>query len=223
MLSGVVFAAKTSTEQTGSLKDEHCQVHSLLQNDLGVHMPLHVSLSRPITLNTQQKDGFLLKITEAVRASRVRSFSSRTTGIRWHSNEDGSRCFLVLCLARPEKDELNRLLKICNEIVATFDQPTLYTTARVEPDDQKVNTSNADTTDADVADSHERFHVSLAWSLRHSEDTESTEREAIDETTDPRDRLASLHISFAELKVRIGQNVTSIGLLARRSPTTKAS
>ncbi|TKA53640.1 hypothetical protein B0A49_10281, partial [Cryomyces minteri] len=76
-------------------------IHSLLTNDLGVALPLHISLSRPLILQTDQKDAFLTSMTSALTHSGVKPFTVSPTSLVWHPNDGGSRYFLVLRLARP--------------------------------------------------------------------------------------------------------------------------
>ena len=44
---------------------------SLLESDLGAPLPLHVSLSRPLALTTEQKDDFLVRVEGAIRGCGV--------------------------------------------------------------------------------------------------------------------------------------------------------
>jgi U6 snRNA phosphodiesterase len=50
------------------------QLNSFLTSDLGAPLPLHVSLSRPIVLNTLEKDDFLEKITKAITSSGISQY-----------------------------------------------------------------------------------------------------------------------------------------------------
>ena len=46
-------------------------LNSHLLSDLGVQLPLHLSLSCPCVLKTEQKAGFLETIRERIRKARI--------------------------------------------------------------------------------------------------------------------------------------------------------
>lgn len=49
------------------------RLHSLVTSDLGAPLPLHISLSCPLTLTTEQRDSFLEQLTHTIaKASKVR-------------------------------------------------------------------------------------------------------------------------------------------------------
>lgn len=62
-------------------------------------MPLHISLSAPLVLRTENKDEYLEALLSALRPL-AKSYKSGITilpnHLSWHLNEDGSRGFLVL-------------------------------------------------------------------------------------------------------------------------------
>lgn len=183
-------------------------VHSLLRNDLGVQLPLHVSLSRPLSLPTEQKDAFPLHLKDSIAHTAVRAFAVKPLDLVWHSNEDGTRWFLVLRLRRPAADELRRLLRACNDLAAEYRQPLLYA------DDGNAQPEQME------EDPHDSFHISIAWSLRPNAGEKSNHVGALQQamSNDLRKRLACLSISFIEVKVRVGQDVSSI-LLPRQRVT----
>jgi hypothetical protein len=47
------------------------QIHSLLRSDLGVQLPLHISLSRPVVLRTEQRQPFMDMFQTALQESTV--------------------------------------------------------------------------------------------------------------------------------------------------------
>lgn len=51
--------------------DESFMLNSHLLSDLGVQLPLHLSLSCPCVLKTEQKAGFLETIRERIRKARI--------------------------------------------------------------------------------------------------------------------------------------------------------
>ncbi|KAM3419796.1 U6 snRNA phosphodiesterase [Cercospora zeina] len=133
-------------------------VHSLLENELGVQQPLHVSLSRPLSLKTDAKDVFLEQLKTRIPASGVEAFGVQPLDLAWHPNEEGTRCFLVLRLQTPSDHELKTLLNMCNTVAARFSQPLLYT-------------DQARSSDTPPTDAHDGFHISIAWTiqLQHTE------------------------------------------------------
>lgn len=186
-------------------------VHSLLQNELGVQLPLHVSLSRPLSLKTEQKDKFLVRLKEATAETAVREFSLSPTNLIWHPNEDGTRWFMVLKLERTEGREMPRLLHACNDLAKGFGQPLLY--ERDEPTGSEKVRAEESVKDPDA------FHVSVAWSLRPPSSPQISKKlvglqQAISD--DLRQRVGKIRIGFSEVKVRIGQEVTGIALPKQR-------
>lgn len=53
------------------LGDKPRVIHSLLRSDLGAQLPLHISLSRPVVLRTEQRQSFIDAYQTAVRDSIV--------------------------------------------------------------------------------------------------------------------------------------------------------
>lgn len=47
-------------------------IHSLLYSDLGAQLPLHISLSRPVVLRTEQRHSFTEIFEKGIRDSRIR-------------------------------------------------------------------------------------------------------------------------------------------------------
>lgn len=196
--------------------DEEKDIHSLLQNDLGVSLPLHISLSRPLTLKTEQKGDFLSRLQEAVSESNIRAFHATPKDLAWHSNENSTRSFLVLRLQRSADREMACLLEECNKIAIDFDQLLLYAST-----DKRGKVQTA-------PEVGEKFHVSVAWSLGDPVGSEGKRRRrSVGRGGDAGpgvsyqllERLTSLSVGFAEVKVRIGQDVHTIPLKAARRKT----
>lgn len=182
---------------------DQTKIHSLLQNDLGVSLPLHVSLSRPLVLRTEQKDPFLDRLRHAILTSGVRTFTVRPSGLRWHSNESNSRYFLVLGLERTQKAEMSSLLSACNRVAKAFDQPLLYA--------EDTNIAKGKRKDAKPpAPAEGKCHISIAWSL------EAPKPNLAGQDIPIPSAIAELDIPFSEIKVRIGQDVTAVPLPAAR-------
>ncbi|KAK4565480.1 poly(U)-specific 3'-to-5' RNA exonuclease [Recurvomyces mirabilis] len=203
-----------STKASGGGNNE---VYSLLQNDLGVSLPLHVSLSRPLVLQTEQKAPFLEQLKQHIISSTARTFSAKPVSLRWHSNETSTRWFLVLQLGRPPGDELAKLLTASNTVASAFDQPLLYA------GDEEAATQSGPADDEERAG---RFHISVAWSLEpqttsgtHLTATAKQDAALSDDGPSTSSSYAELDIVFAEVKVRIGQDVETIPLPAPRRGT----
>ncbi|KAH7156649.1 hypothetical protein EDB81DRAFT_880958 [Dactylonectria macrodidyma] len=141
----------------------HVGLHNFLTSDLGSPLPLHISLSRPLSLSTADKDRFLESITQAVYASAVAPFTVRPNSLFWFKSPDSNRTFLVLRVdsspSTAEQDnsstdpnpELMRLLTRFNAAVTVFDQPALY------QQKQKDHVGNS-------------FHISIAWTFDQPDD-----------------------------------------------------
>jgi len=99
---------------------------------------LHVSLSRPLTLHTTTKSTFLSTLQTRLCDSFVSPFDVRFTTLKWEANATRTRWFLVLGIAKPEiharggGDELNKLLRVCNQLCAEMGLGGLYNDGSVE-------------------------------------------------------------------------------------------
>lgn len=182
-----------------------------MENDLGVALPLHISLSRPLALKTEQKDAFLSRVQKGVEESSVTAFHVVPKDVAWHSNEKSTRSFMVMRLQRSKDQEMMRLLEVCNGIANDFEQPLLY----AGKDERGGVQSNAQTGD--------KFHISLAWSLRSPDEgaggAKGYSRMQSDDAGVPYQllgRLSDLNIAFTEVKVRIGQDVYTVPLKVSR-------
>jgi len=182
-------------------------VCSLLHNELGVSLPLHISLSRPLVLKTEHKDGFLQRLKQAITSSGVHAFGVSPADLKWHPNEDRTRWFLVL-RATDEGGELVKLLQISNAVAGAHDQPKLYEDDAPAPSSSKPALGEVATTSA-----ADKLHISIAWSLRQPP-AKSTVNPS--ESTNLPSSIQDLDIPFADVKVRIGQDVTSMALAPRR-------
>lgn len=107
-------------------------------------MPLHISLSRPVFLVTQQRESFAELLKESIEKSRIRPYvwhafetTSGSTNMAsrfevsfksldWVPNAENTRWFLALRLEQPTEDGLNRLLRVSNFVLNSIGQPPLY-------------------------------------------------------------------------------------------------
>ncbi|PGH03367.1 hypothetical protein GX51_04098 [Blastomyces parvus] len=189
------------------------QVHGLLYSDLGAQAPLHISLSRPVVLVTEDRQPFRDLLKDALRESDIRPFHVKAAGLDWVSNFEKTRWFLVLRVMKPVNNELNCLLAISNRSLAAFQQPPLYQTPASEnAQGKKRNTEKSpkqrsSTSSVAVVDYSDNFHISIAWSL-----TEPSRED--------KERIASLElgkvkeneIPFGSVKLKIGNIVHNLEL-----------
>lgn len=170
------------------------KVHSSLRSDLDVPLPLHISLSAPLVLKTEQKDALLEDLTAMIASSGAHVFDVRSVAVVWVSNSDQTRHFLVLKLSKPDNDDLNKLLRACNAWARKHERDELYA----------ESTSASDATHADQSSA---FHISIAWALDRPKGSEPALTPGLQNTD-----LDWFKITFRELKVKIGNVVTDIEL-----------
>lgn len=192
------------------------KLHSLLRSDLGVRLPLHTSLSSPLTLTAETKDAFEQELTRAIQDAAIPAFEVSPSGIRWVSNCEKSRHFLILTLTKPRNDQLVTLLSTCNSVARRFSLPELYsnkesTTVGVHKhsgvqlgDEGVINPVEAD----------DMFHVSIGWTLvEPNNDTCKFDK-------DMYLKLMDISLPFEAVLVKIGNNVSTVAL---QGPTVKTS
>nr|POF13034.1 u6 snrna phosphodiesterase [Quercus suber] len=194
-------------------------VHSSLQNELNVPLPLHVSLSRPLNLAAESKDGFVSSIRAAVASSGVTRFTVSPVALKWHPNENQSRWFLVLQLDDGFDSGLERLLFICNQVARRFHQMELYNDADL-PINQRPGMfpdETAGLSDAVVREvSSKKFHISIAWSLDvpimdgFAGEVKQSGAPCSSSTWE------HLQIPIDSVKIRIGQDVETVPLPTSR-------
>ncbi|KAJ5762971.1 hypothetical protein N7533_001652 [Penicillium manginii] len=197
-------AAEVTQDGSGST------VHSLLHSDLGAQLPLHISLSRPVVLRTEQRASFTEALSKGVRSSGISSFHVRPETLKWVSNYEKTRWFLVLRVAKPKADNLNRLLGLCNSTLHRFGQPPLY--ARADPMSERSPDSgsasgSASTDDGDFSGC---FHISIAWRLDAPESAELERVNAV-----KLDKVQAIDVQFPCVKAKIGNYVENFELPLR--------
>ncbi|KIW92037.1 uncharacterized protein Z519_07019 [Cladophialophora bantiana CBS 173.52] len=180
--------------------DQRGNVHSFLHSELGVQLPLHISLSAPLVLKTEQRDQFQTSLESKLSQARIRPFTVEVLGLDWVANHVKTRFFLVLRLVKPENDELNRLLSICNATARQFGLPCLYADSRDTPTSLLSHSKRK--TVPEMTDKSDAFHISIAWTL-HEPDDQS--RQELIRLAD--DQLRALKASFLLLKLKIGNAV----------------
>ncbi|CAG8023636.1 unnamed protein product [Penicillium nalgiovense] len=193
--------------QSGNVPDEKAPVvHSLLHSDLGAQLPLHISLSRPVVLRTEQRASFTEALQKAIHDSHVSSFYVQPDSLYWSSNYEKTRWFLVLGVQRPSNDGLNRLLKLSNDTLARFGQPPLYTTPPTHGQQTSVSLRDRSSR-LSGEDFSKCFHISLAWCLSEPSPKERDRVVGIDLRG-----LKEIQVGFNSVKAKIGNIVGSIPL-----------
>ncbi|KAK2747424.1 hypothetical protein CKAH01_06601 [Colletotrichum kahawae] len=139
------------------------KLQPLLTSDLNAPLPLHVSLTRPLSLTTAQKDDFLSALTSSVSPA-TGPFALSPRGIGFFKSPDSDRAFLILRVADPrasfsrdnnnassssstgKNPQLGALLTKCNAVCLRFGQQPLYQARATELVD-------------------DAFHVSIGWTF----------------------------------------------------------
>ena len=181
---------------------------SFLANDLAVPLPLHISLSRPLSLTTAQKDSFLKEIQATIQKSNLGSFALAVQAVEWHRTPESGRSFLVLrvqstaaAAAENSNPELTNLLGRFNQICKSYSHPELYQWAASDP--QRVASA---------------FHISLAWSFAEPTEEITAATAKIFASQEARDKISrEISIPVESIKAKIGNVVTSIPLSAASS------
>jgi U6 snRNA phosphodiesterase len=181
------------------------KLHNFLTSDLGSPLPLHISLSRPLSLTTGNKDEFLDRITETLDNSGIAPFVVRIQGLAWYRSPDSDRTFLILRVAsgpkpsidskdgvRPLNPELTSLLTKSNAIATHYGQPPLYQGKANEP----VGSA---------------FHISIGWTFHLPADEMSFKTLRL--FRQPKfDDIRKWEISVTGIKVKVGNTVNHIAL-----------
>ncbi|KAK6330265.1 poly(U)-specific 3'-to-5' RNA exonuclease [Orbilia blumenaviensis] len=176
---------------------ENFKLESFLYSDLGTQLPLHISMSRPIVLRTEERDSFMTELERALQRNGVQEFDVQFTSLEWVPNQDRTRWFWVMRATgpampgQPRQTLLSSLLATCNRVVRNHNQPGLYLT------------------DARGA-TREGFHVSIGWSLTEpSRDLSEAISAAISSN---QTKLSDLTMKCDALKVKIGNVVHAVEL-----------
>jgi hypothetical protein len=170
---------------------------------LGALQPLHISLSAPLVLHTDQKQLFEKDITTRISRSHVKPFTVHVAGLDWVANHDKTRFFLVLKLGKPANNELNKLLSSCNATAQHFGVPMLY----ADHPNRTIDDSSEVKPRQEAMDRSDAFHISIAWTL------EEPDRQAREQLADlDRTHLQQLEVSFSLVKLKIGNVVNDISL-----------
>ncbi|KAH7313568.1 hypothetical protein B0I35DRAFT_275743 [Stachybotrys elegans] len=179
---------------------DEAKLHTFLTSDLGAPLPLHISLSRPMSLTTNDKDKFFDKLTDAITTTSTTPFTVNPRGLAWYKSPDSNRNFLIMRVNSPlgakertsPNPELMSLLTRCNTVAAQFNQLPLYQRNKNEA----VGTA---------------FHISIAWTF--DVPTVETSIKALDSlSADQFRQLHSWEIDVSNIKVKIGNIISSVAL-----------
>ncbi|KAK2758694.1 poly(U)-specific 3'-to-5' RNA exonuclease [Arachnomyces sp. PD_36] len=211
--------------QSEEKREKSSKVQSFLHSDLGAPLPLHISLSRPAILRTEQKQSFSDLLQDTLQDSDIRPFRITINGLDWVSNFENTRWFLVLRINKPKNNDLNRLLRISNQSLAVFEQPPLYDTVdQTQSREQSRGRGSGrgrgrggnvrEPVAAKPEDHTERFHISIAWSLTEpsAEENERIRNIALG-------GLQDVEIQFDSVKVKIGNHVLKLPLSTKALET----
>lgn len=200
-------------------------IKSLLASDLDSPLPLHISLSRPIQITTDERELFMTSLRRSIESSGVPPFQISFKSLAWVANSERSRWFLVLRVSRPDGDELQRLLNISNVTVRKTGQLPLYASSNPtyhSPSHDK-RSSHQEGRSIDIREhldimnstKHEcdpdAFHVSIAWKLSPPNQDLLECTELVSNKNIQHFSQFLLHIE--KIKVKVGNAVTVIPLL----------
>lgn len=149
---------------------DEVRVHPLLRSDLGVQLPLHVSLSAPLVLQTENKDSFRDAIQNEIPDCGAICFAPSADKIEWVSNDDRTRWFLVLKLGDIDMSCFESLLAACNRVAQRFGLAQLYA-------DRGAPGECVDDTDV-------LFHISFGWTLHDPKKGTAGNKKSNDENND---------------------------------------
>ncbi|KAK3694852.1 U6 snRNA phosphodiesterase Usb1 [Podospora appendiculata] len=212
-------------------------ITTFLTSDLGTPLPLHISLSRPLSLPTPTKAAFLSALTEGISTCGLAGpFALTCRGAEWHRTEESGRSFLVLRVRSATgthasaNPELTTLLRQCNRVARQHGQPELYQwAADADADaDADAESSSGSGLKGDgerpsrTGSAGDAFHLSIAWTFaKPTEELERLTREVFagDERA-AEDGIQTTVIPVDGIKAKIGNVVTHIPL---RQPGRKTA
>lgn len=122
-------------------------------------------------------------------------------------------------VAKPLEDNLNKLLRVCNDTVQSHGQPPLYASATApDPDtpaQRKPSSQSLSDSPSPQKDLSSSFHISIAWALTAPPRTSDTSKQPVTPEIVSLNS-ASKPIMASEIKAKIGNVVTSIPLSVER-------
>lgn len=203
-LDKVIIDAASQLQASANSKSP---LTSSLRSDLGVRLPLHISLSTPLVLTTDNKDEFEKDIKASINAANISKFHVVPASIRWVHNFDRSRYFLILTLHQPERNELQRLLSACNSTAKQYGLPELYAKGQAAVVGVPRSSQNeCETLPVTIRpQDDDKFHISIGWTLQAPASIQ-------DNGSHLPERMDSLQIDFDRVCLKVGSNITTIPL-----------
>ncbi|KAK2062409.1 hypothetical protein LY76DRAFT_537088, partial [Colletotrichum caudatum] len=188
------------------------KLYPLLTSDLNAPLPLHISLSRPLSLTKAQKDSFLSSLASAL-SSATGNFALSPRGVGFFKSPDSDRAFLVLRVADPaasrdsastsgKNPHLRTLLTRTNAVALRFNHPALYQAHATELVD-------------------DAFHVSIGWTFGLPPEDACLQTYALLKQPEFH-RIRQWRIEVTGVKVKIGNAVTNVPLKAPSKVGTKS-
>jgi U6 snRNA phosphodiesterase len=139
----------------------------------------------------------------------------------WASNFEETRWFLAIQLQRPEGDELNKLLAVCNGTVEDYLQPPLYATPRStcqqspkangRPRKYGRTNMSASSSNEEILDFSTLFHISIGWALERPSSSVMDHTNSLI-NNEGFESLRNVPVKVDTLKMKIGNIITSISL-----------
>jgi len=129
----------------------------------------------------------------------------------------------VLNLSRPEEDveALNRLLNASNATAESFGCPKLYAGQRGSRKAAAGGSVASPASQDHSLDASDAFHVSIAWSLDPDLVLETGVLQEDERLKALMDEVRTLRISFSEVKVRLGKDVSNVSFGRMRQGGTR--
>ncbi|EEY21285.1 conserved hypothetical protein [Verticillium alfalfae VaMs.102] len=193
------------------------RLHSFLTSDLNAPLPLHISLSKSLSLTTANKDGFLDALTSSLRTTSAAvkgPFAVSPSGLAFYKSPDSDRAFLVLRVADPKakppipgtsaNPQLRELLRRCNIVASSRGLPTLYA-SRDQVEAASEGKADAET---DALVDH-AFHVSIAWTFALPDEEMCIRTYRIFRAPSFK-KLRNWEVRVSGVKVKIGNVVTHL-------------
>ncbi|KAK5092045.1 poly(U)-specific 3'-to-5' RNA exonuclease [Exophiala xenobiotica] len=148
------------------------------------------------------------ELTKAIQIARIPAFDVRVSGVRWVSNFDGTRHFLIVNLTKPGENQLQTLLSICNKLARQFGLPELYAHSEINAVGvQKQPGAPLDNQEAAVPPQpDDKFHISIAWTLVKPKCNSCVLDEEIHR------KLGSIKLSFQDVLIKIGNVISNVHL-----------
>ncbi|KAF2259090.1 hypothetical protein CC78DRAFT_476349 [Lojkania enalia] len=197
-----------------------------LLSPLATPLPLHISLSRTLQIRTEDREDFLETLASCLRRAAVKPFEILFDALKWVPNYERNRWFLVLGISKPPNDELNRLLRACNQAVEKCGHPGLYVGGKGDGP-MEGNTSNGPANkkqkrarainsgqeaSIDSAEFTDRFHVSIAWNLVEP----APEWLALVRDISVGDYIKRPQVPFDAVKAKVGNTIHNIELAPKK-------